>query len=55
MNVLYILKEDPDDTTQAVLAEHDKICSLTVVDIRSDRRYEDIVDLIEACDRVICW
>lgn len=55
MKVLYIIKQDPDETLKKFLDEHKKSNEVTVVDLRKDKDYGRIVDLIAANDKVISW
>jgi len=55
MKVLYIIKQDPDETLKKFLDEHKKSNEVTVVDLRQDKDYGRIVDLIAANDKVISW
>lgn len=55
MKVLYILKQEPDETLKTVMEEHKKAGDVTVVDLRKDKDYDRIVDLIAESDKVISW
>ena len=55
MNILHIIKGEPDITTGTIILEHAKIGHVTVIDLRDNRDYEYIVKMIESHDRVICW
>ncbi len=55
MKVFYILKNDSDETGKTILETHKKEHDVTVVDLRENKNYSEIVDLIESTDRVICW
>jgi hypothetical protein len=55
MNILHIVKEEPDTTTGAIILEHATIDHVTVIDLRENRDYEYIIRLLESHDRVMCW
>ncbi len=55
MKILYVLKRDPDKTLQNIMGVHRKAHDLTVIDIRKDKDYIRLVDMIEYCDRIISW
>ncbi|MHB8880664.1 MAG: hypothetical protein ACYC69_04025 [Thermodesulfovibrionales bacterium] len=55
MNILHIVKEELDMTTGAIIFEHEKIAQVTVIDLRENRDYEFIINMMESHDRVICW
>lgn len=55
MNILHIVKEEPDTTTGAIILEHARIDHVTVIDLRENRDYEYIISLLESHDRVMCW
>jgi hypothetical protein len=53
MKILYVLKQDPEPTMQKIMDEHKKLGEVTVVDVRKEKDYAKIVDLIAASDKVI--
>lgn len=55
MNIVYILKQEPDATAKIILDEHKKTDDVMVIDIRKDRNYDLMVDLIASSDKVISW
>ncbi len=55
MKVLYILKNEPDETGKTILETLKKEHDVTVVDLRENKNYSGLVDLIDSSDRVICW
>lgn len=56
MKVLHILKDEPGETTEKIIKEHKKDNEVTIVKLyKKDRRYEEIIDLIEKSDRIITW
>lgn len=55
MKVLYIIKKDMDETGRKIMESHQKDNEVTVVDIRENKNYSEIVDMIESHDKVICW
>lgn len=55
MKILYILKEDPDPTLETIINEHQKTNEVVTIDLRRDKCYERIIELIETSDKVISW
>ncbi|GAB4423007.1 MAG: hypothetical protein OHK0032_18270 [Thermodesulfovibrionales bacterium] len=55
MKILYILKQDPDGTVKKTMDVHRKNNEVTVVDIRDNKDYDQIIDLIASSDKVISW
>lgn len=55
MKILYILKQAPDATLTTIMNVHKKGNEVTVVDIRENKDYGKIVDLIFSHDKVISW
>ena len=55
MKVLYILKNNADETVQSIINEHRKEHAVTVIDIRSEKDYARIVNQIRDADKVISW
>ncbi len=55
MNILYILKRDPDTTLNEILSEHKKAHDVTVVDLRNEKDHGKVVDLIASHEKIISW
>ncbi|GBD98343.1 hypothetical protein BMS3Abin07_00355 [bacterium BMS3Abin07] len=55
MKILYILRNDIDTSGGEFLEEHKKNHEVTIIDIRENKNYEQIVDLIASSDKVISW
>ncbi len=55
MKILFLLKQDPDETLKTIMDEHKKANEVTVVDIRVNKDYEQIIELITSSDKVISW
>lgn len=55
MKILYLLRQDPDETLKKFMEEHKKANEVTIVDIREEKDYGRVVDLIADSDKVISW
>ena len=55
MKILYLITQEPDETIAEIMAEHRKAHDVTVVDIREEKNYDWIVDLIAGSEKVISW
>lgn len=55
MKILYIMRQNPDDTANKIMEVHKKSNEVTVVNINENKNYDQIVDLIVSSDKVICW
>ncbi len=55
MKVLYILKQDPNATAQIFMDEQKKIADVTVIDLRTNKNYDEIISQVEANDKIITW
>jgi hypothetical protein len=55
MKVLYLVRQDLSETAKAIMEEQKKSNEVTVVDIRENKDYDQIVDQIAASDKVISW
>jgi hypothetical protein len=55
MKIVYILKQEPDQTVQAIIDETSGQADVTVVKLPKYQDYDSLVDLIEKCDRVVAW
>lgn len=53
MKILYLLKRDPEPTMQKIMDEHKKLGTVTVVDVRKEKDYAKIVDLIVSSDKIV--
>jgi len=55
MKILYLMKREPDVTLNDILSQHRSAHEVTVLDLRTEKDYERIVDLIAENDWVITW
>ncbi len=55
MKILYLQQQELSATAQKIMEAHKKGNNVTVVDIRKDKNYDQIVDLIFSNDKVISW
>lgn len=55
MKILYLITKDPDPVLTAVVTENKKTHNVTIIDLRQNRHYDEIIDHVAAFDRVISW
>jgi hypothetical protein len=55
MKILYLVKQDLNATAKTMLEVHKKGNDVTIVDVRQNKNYDQIVDLIFSSDKVISW
>ncbi len=55
MKILYLLRQDADATGKKIMDVHKKGNNVTVVNLRENKDYGKIVDLIFSHDKVISW
>ena len=55
MNILCLMRKDPDATINSILDAQKREHAVTVVDIRTDKNCEKIVDLIFSSNSVLSW
>lgn len=55
MKILYVVNKDLDATEQKIVEEQSKSGEATVFDLRADKDYDRLVDLIESTDKTISW
>ena len=55
MKVLYILRNEPDETGNKIIQEHKKSNEVTIININENKNYDEIVDAIASNDKVISW
>jgi hypothetical protein len=55
MNILYLLRSNPDDTGSRIIDEHKKSHQVTIIKVDENKNYDEIVDAIASNDKVISW
>ena len=55
MKILHVVSKDLDATEQKIVDEQSKSNETTVFDVRADKDYDRLVDLIDSADKVISW
>ncbi|GMQ87495.1 MAG: hypothetical protein BMS9Abin08_0699 [Gammaproteobacteria bacterium] len=56
MHILHILNDGPTELSDQMIDVHSRGCDVEVVDLKKNEiSYEDLVDKIFSCDRVISW
>lgn len=55
VNILIILKQEPDRTIQAIIEAISRKSEVTTIELPQWRDYDSLVDLLAGCDRVITW
>ena len=53
MKVLYLLRNEPDETGNKIIEEHKKSNEVTMININENKNYDEIVDAIASNDKVI--
>jgi hypothetical protein len=53
MKVLYLLRNEPDETGNKIIEEHKKSNEVTIININENKNYDEIVDAIASNDKVI--
>ena len=55
MKIVCLVKHDLDETVRRIVEVHRKSNDVAVIDLRQDRDYGKIVDLIAGSDKTISW
>ncbi len=55
MKILYLQQQELNATAKKIMETHKQGNNVTIVDIRKDKNYDQIVDLIFSNDKVISW
>lgn len=55
MKILYVVSKDLDPSEQKIVDVQSSSNEATVFDLRSDKDYDRLVDLVESTDKVISW
>jgi len=55
MNIVYLLRRDINETLAKIIKEQEKDNQVKRIDLNDTTEYEEILDQIEKCDRVISW
>jgi hypothetical protein len=53
MNIVYVLKDTQDPTMAKIMEQHKGGNDVTVIDIRENKDYDQIIDAIDKADKVI--
>ena len=56
MKVLHIFNDGPDEDAKSIIEHHSENCDVEIIDLSEiDVSYDELVDQIEKCDKVISW
>ena len=56
MKVLHILNDGPSDDAQYIIEQQSTNYEVQIIDLsKDDINYDELVDLIESCDKVLSW
>ena len=55
MKILYLVKEDRDQTLTTFIEVHRQSHEVSIVDLRAQVDFDQLVDQLAAADRVIPW
>ncbi len=56
MHILHILNDGPTELSDQMIDVHSRECDVDVVNlVKMEISYEELVDKIFSCDRVISW
>jgi len=55
MNILYLLRNAPDNTVNNLIEEQKKSNEVSVININDNPSYDEIVDAIFSNDKIISW
>lgn len=55
MKILYLIKNDTDETVKRLMAEQKKQHDIFAIDLRNEKQYAKVVQMIVEADHVISW
>lgn len=55
MKLLYLLKKDPTPTISDMIESHKNKADVTIIDMRKNKNYAEIIDKVFENDKVITW
>lgn len=56
MYILHILKNGPTELSNQIIDKQFGVAHIEVFDLHNEEiTYEDLIDKIFSCDRLICW
>jgi hypothetical protein len=55
VKILYILKQESDETVKAFMEIHKREHEVSVINLKENKNYSQLVELIEKSDRIISW
>ena len=53
--VLFLLKQEPDKTAKTIIDVQKTLADVTVIDMRTDKNYDKIIDEAVSSDTIITW
>ncbi len=53
--VLFLLKQEPDNTAKTIIEVQKTLADVTVIDMRTDKNYDKIIDEAVSSDKIITW
>ncbi|MCG6553872.1 MAG: hypothetical protein L7F77_16230 [Candidatus Magnetominusculus sp. LBB02] len=53
--VLFLLKQEPDNTAKTIIETQKTLADVTVIDMRTDKDYDKIIGEVVASDKIITW
>ena len=55
MKLLYIVKSEATETLSSMMESHKKDAEVTVINLRENKKYREIIQQVFANDKVITW
>ncbi len=55
MRIVFLLRQDPDETTKKIMDIQARDNEVVKIDIRAEKDYDRVVEEIVNSDRVISW
>ncbi|VAW56134.1 hypothetical protein MNBD_GAMMA07-417 [hydrothermal vent metagenome] len=55
MKLLYLLKKEPSASIVAMMKQHQEKAKITVIDMRENKNYAEIIDQVFNNDKIITW
>lgn len=55
MKIVYLVTSEPDSNLKTILQENKKEHAVEVINLTTNKDYDEIIDTIEQFDRVISW
>ncbi len=55
MKILYLMRNNPDDTANKIIEIQKQTNDVSIIDINLNKNYDEVIDAIAESDKIITW